>query len=175
MPVNSILYILLYARGKTRKDNESMPTKIHLQKEVFILQRMYPFNEYNNLYNFIPLYYGPFSRELAQDLESGIDKGFISDTDGITLTPAGSKFSQEIWSGMDQNTRTIIIQIEEQFNRLKTDDINNYVYQHYPKFTKKSAMLKESVDNYFDKFWNENNLSDEYFVMAVRKYREQNA
>ena len=170
-----MVYALIYARGKTMKYNESVPTKIHLQKEIFILQRRYPFSEYNNPYNFVPLYYGPFSMELAQDLEDGIDKGLISDTGGITLTQAGFKFSQDIWNNTDQNARTIIIQLKEQFNRLKTDDIIDYVYDHYPKFTKKSAMLNESVDNYFDRFWNENNLSDEYFVMAVRKYREQDA
>ncbi len=175
MSENPILYALLYARGKTMKDNEGIPTKIHMQKEVFILQRRFPFNAYNNLYSFVPLYYGPFSVELSRDLEEGVDKGLISDTDGITLTPAGFKFSQNMWNSMDQNARTVIIQVKEQFNRVKTDDILNYVYDHYPKFTKKSAMLRGPVDDYFDKFWNENNLSDEYFVMAVRKYREQNA
>ena len=31
---SDLLYVLLYARGKSRRDNENIPSKIHLQKEL---------------------------------------------------------------------------------------------------------------------------------------------
>ena len=40
---NDLLYVLLYARGKSMRDNESVPTKTHLQKEIFLLEKRYPF------------------------------------------------------------------------------------------------------------------------------------
>ncbi len=173
--LNDLLYILIYARGKSLKDNEAIPTKIHLQKEIFLLQRRYPFTELNHKYNFIPLYYGPFSKEVAIDLNKGIDSGLISCSNGILLTPNGFKYASEIWNSFNEDYRKIAIQIKDEFNRMDTEQLINYVYDHYPKFAKKSALKKENVDNYFNTFWTENQLSDDYFVEIVRKSRENSA
>ncbi len=51
------------------------------------------------------------------------------------------------------------------------DNLLDYVYSHYPKQAKRSALDKNIVDEYFDRFWEDNNLSDDYFVEAVRKVR----
>ena len=53
---SDLLYILLYARGKSMRDNEIVPTKTHLQKEIFLLEKRYLFSELKNKYQFIPLY-----------------------------------------------------------------------------------------------------------------------
>ncbi|KJE48576.1 MULTISPECIES: hypothetical protein [unclassified Acidiplasma] len=172
---NDLLYILIYARGKSLKDNESIPTKIHLQKEIFLLQRRYPFTELNHKYNFIPLYYGPFSKQVAADLNAGIDSGLIACDNVILLTPNGFKYASKIWNSLNVDYRKTVIQIKEEFNRMNTDQLINYVYDYYPKFAKKSALKKENVDNYFNTFWNENQLSDNYFVEIVRKSRENSA
>ena len=73
--LNKILYLLIFSRGRSMKDNESVPTKTHLQKEIFLLQKRYPFDEKTEKYDFIPLYYGPFSKRLSMDLDSGINAG----------------------------------------------------------------------------------------------------
>jgi hypothetical protein len=57
--LSDILYLLIYARGISLRDNEAIPTKIHLQKEIFMLQKRYPFTGLNNKYEFIPLYLWP--------------------------------------------------------------------------------------------------------------------
>ena len=172
---SDLLYELIYARGKSLKDNESIPTKIHLQKEIFLLQKRYPFTELKQKYEFIPLYYGPFSREVTVDLNSGIDLQLIYYDEGISLTPKGFKYASKIWDSLKDTYRKTIIEVKEEFNRMKTDYLISYVYEHYPKFTEKSALEKEVVDNYFNEFWKENALSDSYFVEIVRKSREFNA
>ena len=58
------------------------------------------------------------------------------------------------------------------FNRMTSEQIINYVYEHHPKFAKKSAFMKVAVDDYFSQFWIENQLSDSYFAEIVRKSRE---
>ena len=169
---SDLLYILLYARGKSMRDNEIVPTKTHLQKEIFLLEKRYPFSELKDKYQFIPLYYGPFSKDLAIDLIEGIETGFISSGNGISLTPLGFKYASNIWSSLSAQYKQTVIQIKEEFNRMTSDQIINYLYEHHPKFAKKSALVKDVVDDYFNQFWIGNQLSDSYFAEIVHKSRE---
>ena len=169
---NDLLYVLLYARGKSMRDNESVPTKTHLQKEIFLLQKRYPFSELKNKYEFIPLYYGPFSKDLAIDLNEGTETGFISSGNGISLTPLGFKHASSLWSSLSDKYKQTVIQVKEEFNGMTSDQIINYVYEHHPKLAKKSALVKDVVDDYFNQFWIKNQLSDSYFIEIVRKRRE---
>lgn len=173
--LNEILYLLIYARGKSLKDNETIPTRLHLQKEIFLLQKIYPFTEMENKYNFVPLYYGPFSKDLSADLEYGIETGLIINDKNIQLSPQGFNYSLNLWDGLNTEEKSALINIKECFNRIKPENLINYIYEHYPKFCKKSALKKEVVDEYFSKFWSENNLTDEYFVEIVQKSRKNNA
>jgi len=168
-----LLYLLLYARGKSMRDNEQIPTKIHLQKEIFLLQKRYPFTEFTNKYEFIPLFYGPFSKQLAVDINDGIDSFMISDNNGISLTQKGFSYASKLWNLLNDDKKAAIIKIKEEFNRITTEQLIDYVYDHYPKLSKNSALKKESVDNYFDTFWKENDLSVEYFVDIVKKERAE--
>ena len=61
-----LLKLLIYTRGSTVRDNESIPSKTHFQKEMFLLLKETVFSI--NGYEFVPHYYGPFSRELDSDL-----------------------------------------------------------------------------------------------------------
>ena len=169
---NDLLYVLIYARGKSMRDNESVPTKTHLQKDIFLLQKRYPISELKNKYEFIPLYYGPFSKEVAVDLNECIEKGFISSGNGISLTTLGFKYAANIWSSLSVEYKQTVIQVKEEFNGMTSDQIINYVNEHHPKFAKKTALVKDVVDDYFNQFWIENELSDSYFVETVRKSRE---
>ncbi|KPV47301.1 hypothetical protein SE19_01640, partial [Acidiplasma aeolicum] len=112
---------------------------------------------------------------VAADLNAGIDSGLIACDNVILLTPNGFKYASKIWNSLNVDYRKTVIQIKEEFNRMNTDQLINYVYDYYPKFAKKSALKKENVDNYFNTFWNENQLSDNYFVEIVRKSRENSA
>ena len=60
---------------------------------------------------------------------------------------------------------------QKQFNRMTLDDLLDYVYSHYPKQAMRSALNRNVVDDYFEDFWNTNELNDEYFVNAARAIR----
>ena len=128
--------------------------------------------EIKNKYQFIPLYYGPFSKDLAIDLNTGTETGFISTGNGISLTPQGFSHASSVWSHLSDEYKQTVIQIKEEFNRMTVNQLIEYVYEHNPKFSKKSALLKNVVDDYFDQFWKENHLSDKYFKEIVRKSRD---
>ena len=172
---SDLLYVLLYARGKSMRYNENIPSKTHLQKEMFLLQRRCPFTELNNPYEFSNLYYNVFSKEIVEDLNAGIELGFIPYDNGISLTPQGFKHASTIWASLADNYRKTVIQIKEEYNRMTGEQLLSYVYDHYSKFTTKSALMKGPVDDYFDKFWKENQLTDSYFAEIVRKSREDSA
>ncbi len=166
-----VVLLLLYARGKTMKDNESVPSLTHLQKEMFLLQRILPYSQIEYRYEFAPLWYGPFSKELSIDVNSLQDDGLLTAEIGITLSPAGFRKASSLWHQIDDEHRTVVIQVKERFNRMSLEELLDYVYNHFPKLAKKSALKKEVVDEYFDTFWKENGLSDQYFVDAVRAVR----
>ena len=171
MGKSDLIFLLLYARGKSRRDNEAVPTATHLQKEMFLLMRRSPFPEYKERYEFKPLWYGPFSRELSLDLNTLVNEGHVNRKGSISLTSNGFKIASRIWQITNNDGRMTAISIKEQFNRMTLDDILDYVYSHYPKQAMRSALNRNVVDDYFEDFWNTNDLSDEYFVNAVRTIR----
>ncbi|MEM0141493.1 MAG: hypothetical protein QXN66_05615 [Thermoplasmatales archaeon] len=69
MDKTQALDLLLFARGRTLKDNEPVPTKTDLQKEMFLLEKETSFFEKPPC-EFIPYYYGPYSRELEEGIRS---------------------------------------------------------------------------------------------------------
>jgi hypothetical protein len=99
----------------------------------------------------------------------------ILSTDNISLTHEGFVYASNLWHSLKDEEKVTIIETKEEFNKMKTDELIAYIYNHYPKFSGKSALKKESVDEYFNKFWKENELSDNYFVQIVRESRQNNA
>lgn len=164
------LMLLIFARGKTLKDNEKIPTKTHLQKEMFLLTKE---SIYSNIdiYDFVPLYYGPFSKNLAIDLDSLIEKNLVDDSEGIILSLLGFKRANEFWIELGDKDKSQFIKIKEKYNRMNREDLTDYVYKKYPKFAIKSALKKEVVDAYFDKFWDEHNLTEEKLIDAALSIR----
>jgi uncharacterized protein YwgA len=174
MSMNSkkdLIFIFLFAPGKTLKVNEPVPTKTHFQKEIFLVSSRVKALQSDKKYEFVPLWYGPFSKELAIDLSEMIEEGKVSDVDVLSLTSAGYKEASSIWADLQERIQQSIIKIKEQFNRMNIEDLIAYVYKNYPKFTIKSALKKEVVDAYFDKFWDEHNLTEEKLIDAALRVR----
>ena len=166
-----VLMALLFAWGKTKRNNEPIMTVTRIQKEIFLLQ-METLYQREKLYEFVPLYYGPFSRDLAVDLGTLTDDGStIEDVEGIRLSPAGYNKASRIWNSLDEKHQKALITVKEKYNRLDTSDLLEYVYNEYPKFRTMSALREDVVNAYFDEFWERKGLSTEYIVNAVRALR----
>ena len=80
-----VLKLLIYARGLTMQDNESIPSKTHLQKEMFLLLKETIFSKVDG-YKFVPHYYGPFSRKLDGGIIELEASGRMNDEEGFALT-----------------------------------------------------------------------------------------
>ena len=165
-----LLKLLIYARGLTMRDNESVPSKTHLQKEMFLLLKETVFQKVDG-YKFVPHYYGPFSRELDNDLNDLVVSGLVNDSDGFTLTPEGFKNAQALWNNQDQTRKAALLRIKEKYNRLNSEKLLEYVYEKYKKYTVKSAVILDNLYNYFDSFALENNITIEDLDSAFNRIR----
>ncbi|MHB8396842.1 MAG: hypothetical protein ACYDAZ_08795 [Thermoplasmataceae archaeon] len=152
------------------RDNESIPSKTHLQKEMFLLVKETIFSKADG-YKFVPHYYGPFSRDLDSDLNKLIVSGDINDTEGFVLTPAGFRNAHALWNNLDQTHKAALSRIKERYNRMTSEDLINYVYGKYKKYTVKSAIILENLYSYFDSFAQENEITIEDLDNAFNRIR----
>jgi len=165
-----LLKLLIYARGSTMRDNESIPSKTHLQKEMFLLMKETVFSKVDG-YKFVPHYYGPFSRELDSDIIELVASGRMNDADGFALTPDGFKDAQALWNNQDQSHRIALSRIKERYNRLTSEDLLDYVYGKYKKYTVNSAVIFENLYSYFDTFALENEITIDDLDGAFNRIR----
>ncbi|MHB1812160.1 MAG: hypothetical protein ACYCPR_07080 [Thermoplasmataceae archaeon] len=161
-----IILSFFYAWGKTKRNNEKIPSLTHLQKEIFLLSKRTPFSVRKDLFKFVPLWYGPFSIDLSQELTDLQNKGLIG-YDELSLSKNGFREASIAWGKLSDDEKKQIIDVKATYNFFSTIELIDYVYSMYPKFTKKSALKKEVVDQYFSDYLKENNLTEEDAVSAV--------
>lgn len=170
MDKTEVLELLLYTRGKTLRDNEAVPTKIHLQKEMFLLEKETSLLE-KPLFEFVPHYYGPYSRDLEEETISLIIAGKIDDSEGYFLTPLGFREAHELWKKLTPAQVRALVRIKENYNKKSTKELLDYVYEKYKKYTTKSALLLDNILENFHKFAVENDITEEYVVKAFDRVR----
>ena len=163
---SDLLLSFIYAWGRSKKNNEPVPSVTHLQKEIFLLCRRTPFADMKDIYHFEPLWYGPFSKELSGDLNDFQSRGVIS-FDEPRLTSKGFKIAISVWNNLTDFEKQQIYDVKATFNYMSLPELLDTVYSRYPKFTKRSALKKEVVDKYFADFLKENEISEEDVVSAV--------
>ncbi len=170
MDKTQVLELLLFARGETLKDNESVPNKTHLQKEMFLLQKETSFLE-KPLFEFVPHYYGPFSRDLEEETVTLVISGKVNDSDGYFLTKEGYKEAHKLWKQLTPAQIRALIRIKEDYNRISTEELLDYVYNKYKKYTTKSALMLDNILENFHKYAVENNITEEFIIEAFDKVR----
>ena len=154
--------------------NESIPSKTHLQREMFLLSKETVISKIQGS-NSVPHYYGPFSRELDSDLFELVESGTVNDENCFTLTPAGFKSTQQTWNSLEQSQKVALSRIKEKFNRISPDDLINYVCRKYTKYFVSSTMALDNLYYYFDKFALDNELTVEDLEIAFDKIRHSSS
>jgi len=165
-----LIKLLIYAKGTMLWYNENIPSRTHLQKEMFLLLRETVFQKVEE-YKFVPHYYGPFSRELDSDLNELVASGLVNDSDGFILTPEGFKDAHALWNRLDQPHRAALSRIKERYNRLASEKLLDYVYEKYKKYTVESAIIPDNLYSYFDSFALENDLTIDDLDTAFNRIR----
>lgn len=122
-----ILLLLLYSPGRTEQCNEAITGRTRLMKMLFLFREeaLKPFRsglhiDRDNFYQFFPWDFGPFSREVYDDLTFFELRGFIEreDSDEDTLPESAAEW--ELWLTMSRaNTgEEAVSEYDEQVFRL---------------------------------------------------------
>ena len=128
------LYVVGEIRGKTK-----------LQKLVFLLDK-----ELNIIkdqgYNFVPYKYGPFSKELIEDVEMLILTGLVETKEEVKefngeevtiaiykLTDRGKNIARRIYDELTDEEKRRINKLKE-FNTMSARSLTEYVHRRYPEY-----------------------------------------
>jgi uncharacterized protein YwgA len=138
------LVLLDFVRERQRR-RSSEPVLINsLMKYVFLFQNEDTTGQ--TLYHFVPYKYGPFARELYQDLEALAAEGFIAVTESdeerteIALVPSEETTAQEVIAELPEDLRTAVARVLEQYGSLSHNQLLASVYEKYPVYATKSRL-----------------------------------
>ncbi|GAB3676823.1 PadR family transcriptional regulator [Halopiger thermotolerans] len=124
--------------------------KTRLQKLAFLLDKE-EVGEEKDLYKFIKYDYGPFSKQLMEDVDFFKEEGFIEvDTkrtfSGNTrydykLTNEGEQLANLLFNNVDdaEELHNSAKEITEQYNEYPIRKLVEYVYDEYPEYKENSV------------------------------------
>lgn len=138
-----------------------------LQKLLFLLEEETEFTDiYEDIsFEFEPYKYGPFSERVYDALEFLIAIGAVEAVEGdgdfdairdsadqgpyagkrFILTEKGVKISHELNEVLEEETKQEMEAVVAEYNDLSLDDLLEYVYNQYNKYTKESEIKDEML------------------------------
>lgn len=125
-----------------------IPSKEHIQKELFVLSRANRI--ISEIFKFEGHYEGPFSPDLAEILESPVyfANAFARDKRGYWLTEKGKKIYDELVQKYynDEKFRALLAAMKmarKLYNDLSVEELLFLIYVTYPEYREKSIRSKE--------------------------------
>jgi uncharacterized protein YwgA len=136
-------------------DEEPIEGRTRLQKMVFLVQQRIESDKNTPLesdnYEFIPYDYGPFSKELYDDLDTLVDMRMVEDREeeldsgkvkyDYEIQPAGEKFIQTQLSSESEAAQEIMEtarDIKSEYNDMLLSDLIDDVYSRFPEYAEES-------------------------------------
>jgi uncharacterized phage-associated protein len=138
------LVLLDFVREHQRRRPREPVLITSLMKYVFLLQKEGTTGQ--TLYHFVSYKYGPFARELYQDLEALAADGIITVTETdeerteIALVPSKEGTAQKAIAELPENLRADIVNVLEQYSHLAHNQLLATVYEKYPAYAVKSRL-----------------------------------
>lgn len=130
--------IIIYAIGAL--DNSPVRSKIKLQKLLFLVSNV--FQEYEDLLEFEPHLFGPYS-EIVNDILEDLIKMELVEKDGSSykLTPLGNDLYTRIQP--TKELESVIVDFKEFLNDLSENELLSFIYVTYPNYIGESAKWNE--------------------------------
>lgn len=137
------------------RDEEPIEGRTRLQKMVFVIQQNLiesgEFHE-DQLYEFFPYDYGPFSKELAEDIDSMIEEGLLEEN-SIEFDEEGNiKYLYSVKEDGEravererkeheyENIFNLAKEVKRRFNEnLSLPEVIDEVYEEYPRYAENSV------------------------------------
>jgi uncharacterized protein YwgA len=137
---------MLFIGGNARRYNEPVSGKIRLLKEIFLLKEQAKIKE--NIYEFFPYKFGPYSKELLSDLDLLEKNKIISEKEGFggvifELTPEGIQLASEEYNKLNDELKRRLFGIKTRFNYMPLNQLLDHVYSTYPFYATYSKQMND--------------------------------
>lgn len=130
--------IILYSLGVL--DNTPIRSKTKLQKLLFLTSNV--FDDYQDLLDFEPHLYGPYSETVDVILEDLIKMELVSlDRNQYNLTELGNELYNRLKP--KEELKTVLEDFKLFLNDLTNDELLAFVYVTYPKYTAEAVKWDE--------------------------------
>lgn len=145
------LVLLALIREKARRTGgEAAQTAVlvtALMKYAFLAQM--EGSGQRRFYQFVPYHYGPFAKELYEDLERLREQGLISvdngDEDKTRITLVDPARAEEALNDLPEDLRDDAVAILDAYGDLDHNSLLDAVYEKYPAYAKKSRRGKKTA------------------------------
>ena len=122
---------------------------VQVQKFFFLLDRNLDSSVGGPYFDFQPYDYGPFDKEVYNELESLSEQDFMRVTEGgwgrprlYTLTPKGVKASEQIKESLSPAVKQYISELGEWLSSLSFEQLISFIYNQYPEM-KENSVFRE--------------------------------
>jgi len=130
---------------RARKSAQGAVLVTALMKYAFLFQM--EGNGHRRFYPFVPYHYGPFAKEIYDDLDRLQSDGFVNvdketDEEKIRITLADPAKVETALSGLPDDIREDVTGIIDAYGVLDHRALLKAVYEKYPAFTKRSRLQR---------------------------------
>lgn len=128
--------------------DKSIPSLLHLEKELFILSRASP--NVSRFITFMKHYYGPYSDDVRELVKNPVYYSGAYEYDGkrVNLTPEGREIYNNLIEEYSDNPRFneligILKMTRELYEKLSTEELLFLIYITYPEYREKSRVSEQ--------------------------------
>lgn len=125
------LLLLLQAAGRP-------VSKLELTKWAFLVREETTSKGGSTFYDFLPYKFGPFSFCLYREMDALVRDGYAKGDSNWQVTPLGS----DVVKSLPKTVQCDVQEVVHRFGKQRTDNVIDYVYSHYPRFTVNSERKK---------------------------------
>lgn len=140
-----ILLMLLLAENEEGKENKPIIGKTRLQKELFLSQKALKDFPVSRPYSFMPYHYGPYSRDIYNDIAWLGNKGWVEERSsrdsfrGIVreflLTEEGVEETKRRIAQRSLNKQFQVIRnVKKEYDSMSITDLVEMTHKQYPEY-----------------------------------------
>jgi type I restriction enzyme S subunit len=132
------------AKRADRKLAEVLVTA--LMKYAFLFQM--EGNSQRRLYHFVPYHYGPFAKQLYEDLEGLVQDGVVrvendQEEEKMRITVVDMEKANRMLADIPENVKADVASILETYGDLDHRNLLKTVYEKYPAYARKSKIRRQ--------------------------------
>jgi type I restriction enzyme S subunit len=149
LPRLLLLEMIRQRAVRTEKAAQAAVLVTALMKYAFLFQM--EGNGRRRLYHFIPYHYGPFAKQLYEDLQGLVRDGVVrvendQDEEKTRVTLVDTAKADQMLAGVPEDLKADVASIVETYGDLDHRNLLKTVYKKYPAYAKNSRVKKKSEE-----------------------------